>query len=165
MRIFRTDGRTRVNKKVPIPTKVGGPKIDQSFQAARFLMENYNKPLRRDVSSTSGGLLMYIKKGIAAKPVKMKITYDMFQFISITLHLKTSKWLLISLYRPEYVKIPAFFEQLDGIIVENSKLFSNIIIIMGRGVRIQDTNRTPGCLLYTSPSPRDRSLSRMPSSA
>ena len=23
----------------------------------------------------------------------------------------------------------------------------------------------PGCLLYTSPSPRDRSLSRMPSSA
>ena len=26
-------------------------------------------------------------------------------------------------------------------------------------------NKVPSCLLYTSPSPRDRSLSRMPSSA
>ena len=35
-------------------------------------------------------------------------------------------------------------------------------------VRIGDTNRfnlAAGCLLYTSPSPRDRLLSRMPSSA
>ena len=28
-----------------------------------------------------------------------------------------------------------------------------------------ETTPTKGCLLYTSPSPRDRSLSRMPSSA
>ena len=27
------------------------------------------------------------------------------------------------------------------------------------------TNKTPGCLLYTSPSPRDKRQSRMPSSA
>ena len=104
-------------------------KIDQSFPTAQFLMENYNKPLRKDISSTSGGLLMYIKKGIAARPVKMKLGDDKFQFISITLHLKTSKWLLISLYRPEYVKIPEFMEQLNNIIIENSKLYSNVIIM------------------------------------
>ena len=31
--------------------------------------------------------------------------------------------------------------------------------------KIEDANRPLSCLLYTSPSPRDRSLSRMPSSA
>ena len=30
---------------------------------------------------------------------------------------------------------------------------------------VPTTDRSKGCLLYTSPSPRDRSLSRMPSSA
>ena len=33
------------------------------------------------------------------------------------------------------------------------------------GVRYFDTARVYGCLLYTSPSPRDRQKSRMPSSA
>ena len=37
---------------------------------------------------------------------------------------------------------------------------------IGRGEPIKDTARVlSSCLLYTSPSPRDRSISRMPSSA
>ena len=32
-------------------------------------------------------------------------------------------------------------------------------------IAIVDTNHSPDCLLYTSPSPRDRTRSRMPSSA
>ena len=34
-----------------------------------------------------------------------------------------------------------------------------------RGLQAERTNAPISCLLYTSPSPRDRSLSRMPSSA
>ena len=34
-----------------------------------------------------------------------------------------------------------------------------------RAPQFQIDSRYDGCLLYTSPSPRDRSLSRMPSSA
>jgi len=33
------------------------------------------------------------------------------------------------------------------------------------GARVTITNKATGCLLYTSPSPRDLSTSRMPSSA
>ena len=33
------------------------------------------------------------------------------------------------------------------------------------GAVLKDELESAGCLLYTSPSPRDRSLSRMPSSA
>ena len=31
--------------------------------------------------------------------------------------------------------------------------------------RVEERNKEKGCLLYTSPSPRDATLSRMPSSA
>ena len=40
---------------------------------------------------------------------------------------------------------------------------SNYDYSWGMNIRNKDTTST--CLLYTSPSPRDRSLSRMPSSA
>ena len=91
-------------------------------------MDGYNKPLRKDVSSTSGGLLVYIKKGIAAKPMKLKASDDL-QVMAISLHLKSSKWLLITLYRPEHMKIPAIMDCLEDTVVANSKSYSNIIIL------------------------------------
>ena len=47
-----------------------------------------------------------------------------------------------------------------------SKLGISIVIIHGGGPRIKrELDKSNICLLYTSPSPRDRLLSRMPSSA
>ena len=40
-----------------------------------------------------------------------------------------------------------------------------IVLDRDHVVRIQEHTRSQGCLLYTSPSPRDRQKSRMPSSA
>ena len=39
------------------------------------------------------------------------------------------------------------------------------LIVVDLGVAFPDMDSSPGCLLYTSPSPRDGLLSRMPSSA
>ena len=47
-------------------------------------------------------------------------------------------------------------KSLDKCSIENKKIFA-IVATLGTTVR--------GCLLYTSPSPRDRYISRMPSSA
>ena len=44
----------------------------------------------------------------------------------------------------------------------NAKLPLPPMLMFDRITEINDNN---GCLLYTSPSPRDRSVSRMPSSA
>jgi len=41
----------------------------------------------------------------------------------------------------------------------------NAIFAVGQKVDVQGTTIGKGCLLYTSPSPRDRTRSRMPSSA
>ena len=54
-----------------------------------------------------------------------------------------------------------------------SKIDIAYIPVVGRGLQIEiicalhgiETNMMMSCLLYTSPSPRDKSSSRMPSSA
>ena len=74
-------------------------------------------------------------------------------------------------------------KELEGYIKDNkwySHLYSHLAAVEGELQRqvailenlpkakiedIKDTEKLYDCLLYTSPSPRDRSLSRMPSSA
>ena len=59
-----------------------------------------------------------------------------------------------------------------GLIVTHEKEFEGNIVIrnglidlIGAGIEIPKDARIWDCLLYTSPSPRDQCLSRMPSSA
>ena len=40
-----------------------------------------------------------------------------------------------------------------------------VMIIVGSGIMAENLTNDNACLLYTSPSPRDRQKSRMPSSA
>ena len=47
----------------------------------------------------------------------------------------------------------------EGLLLESNKLY------LGRTVEYTETHNLIPCLLYTSPSPRDLSTSRMPSSA
>ena len=42
---------------------------------------------------------------------------------------------------------------------------NDIAIVQGNDIRMKNDERVVICLLYTSPSPRDRTRSRMPSSA
>ena len=57
--------------------------------------------------------------------------------------------------------------QTDVLIDEEFENFSDTVRIIAREnrVKINNIERIDDCLLYTSPSPRDRTRSRMPSSA
>ena len=48
---------------------------------------------------------------------------------------------------------------------ERGWLSSSVVTLNGSGEVIDGQHRVKACLLYTSPSPRDRQKSRMPSSA
>ena len=69
-----------------------------------------------------------------------------------------------------YKALTAIYQP-DAVFVErNSKDYSLTREILSRlshvpVYEIDDLGQLENCLLYTSPSPRDRSLSRMPSSA
>ena len=49
--------------------------------------------------------------------------------------------------------------------MEEAAKHGNIIVLATKGSANEEAINIMGCLLYTSPSPRDRTRSRMPSSA
>ena len=62
--------------------------------------------------------------------------------------------------RLTYLDSGATSQKPEVVINEMSNVYSNINANVHRGTYVLSS-----CLLYTSPSPRDRSVSRMPSSA
>ena len=62
--------------------------------------------------------------------------------------------------RDGLVQEPAFAE-----LISQTKAIPLVIQLLGTNIHITNTALLYNCLLYTSPSPRDRTRSRMPSSA
>ena len=73
----------------------------------------------------------------------------------------------VSIVIPTYNRLPILEKCLFAL--ENQKLNTNIsnyeVIVVDDGSTDGTTSWINNCLLYTSPSPRDRQKSRMPSSA
>ena len=62
--------------------------------------------------------------------------------------------------KPRYTKENGGHPELQEIIVQHESVYAEIITLV-----VNQIDRFRSCLLYTSPSPRDLSTSRMPSSA
>ena len=75
-------------------------KLDSFFPNAQFLMPGYKTPYRLDVSDTSGGLMVYVKKGLPSLQLTSFSIPKDIQIIPIKIRLKNMKWLIISIYRP-----------------------------------------------------------------
>ena len=102
-------------------------KIDNSYPSSQFIINGYKAPFRIDISKHSGGILVYIKEDIIAKPLKCTLTKDL-QIIPIELNLRKQKWILIPVYRPERTHEVTFLNSITKILQKHSKL-NNIIII------------------------------------
>ena len=72
---------------------------------------------------------------------------------------------LIETKRQEVTLTYFEFSTIAALIIFAEAKIDLAILEVGLGGRLDSVNVVDNCLLYTSPSPRDRSLSRMPSSA
>ena len=91
-------------------------KIDESFTNAQFQIKSYKTPYRLDKSDTSGGILVYVKKGLPSNRLKVFNIPDDIQIVTIEIVLKNSKWLVISIYRPPNQKLEYFLRTLSEIL-------------------------------------------------
>ena len=55
-----TDFQEMINGNVDV-VSIAETKIDASFPSAQFVLEGYHSPYHLDISSRSGGILVYIK--------------------------------------------------------------------------------------------------------
>ena len=75
-------------------------KLDRLYPNLQFVIPDYHKPLRMDVSSRRGGLLVYIKSSLPSKMLtKFKLPNNI-QIIPFELNLRKDKWLFVSIYKP-----------------------------------------------------------------
>ena len=98
------------------------------------------------------------------------IKYLLVALLSIALTI-----LYLDQYAPIIVEVPEkvsqrmeieFSKEIERRPVQKiEKKAKNVIILIGDGMGINQITAYKICLLYTSPSPRDRTRSRMPSSA
>ena len=103
-------------------------KLDSSFPLKQFGLRGFKSPYRLDINSRSGGLLVYVNEDIPSRRLnQLKIPSDI-QLIPIEINLKKQKWLLLSIYRPQWCKENYFLAQLSLVIDHYTKYIPNLII-------------------------------------
>ena len=134
----------------------------------RELREDYNKKGVRDFSSQLIGQIAALSAGL--KPYKSlqgdslseKFSPERGQLLLMLVNSDLSD----STYQKIYSVTDFSFADLSGYILSNANLEgAHLFNANFYGTNLFNANLKNACLLYTSPSPRDATLSRMPSSA
>ena len=86
-----------------------------------------NPPYRKDISSTSGGLLTYVRNDIPSRQLfDFKFPTDI-QILAVELNLRKTKWLLLNIYRPPSQSLIYFLSHLADAILYYSRYESVLI--------------------------------------
>ena len=102
-------------------------KLDVSFPSSQFLIPQFKRPYRLDISEDSGGLLTYVREDIPSRLLtEFKFPKDI-QILAIELNLKKAKWVLFNIYRPPKQNTSYFLECLSDAITYYSK-YQKILI-------------------------------------
>ena len=88
-----------INKNVDVLV-IAETKLDGTFPKQQFVLEGYKEPYRLDVTSNSGGILVYINEQFRSKIVTSLSIPGNIQTIPIEINLRNKKWLLLPIYRP-----------------------------------------------------------------
>ena len=80
-------------------------KLDPLFPNSQFLIPGFHKPVRMDVGTRRGGLLVYIKSSLPSKILAKFKLRNNIQIIPFELNLRKGKWLFVSIYKPPLHKV------------------------------------------------------------
>ena len=115
-------------------------KLDDSFPDSNFLIPGYSSPFRLDVSSTSGGILVFIKETVPSKLLKKIDIPSNLQILPIEINLRKSKWLILPIYKPPSITENYFLEHMNRIIEYYSSEYDNILTLGDFNMEISSNN-------------------------
>jgi len=125
--------RDLASKVLPDILVLAETKIDKHFKDSEFILDGYYRPLRKDFSSSSGGLIQYVRNGIIHSH-KPEFELSNFESISTEFTFNKQKWLCLSFYRTERNQnkkenIVNFFQQLNKSLEQISLKYENFILM------------------------------------
>ena len=118
-------------------------KLDSSFRSGQFMINGFRQPIRLDVSSNSGGLLVYIRNGIISKQFKdLEIPSDI-EIVPVEINIRKQKWLLLPVYRNPSQNQTYFVDNISRIIDRYSASRENLLILGDFNMEVNDTALVP----------------------
>ena len=82
-----TDFQEIINRNKDVISLVE-TKIDASFPSVQFIFEGYHWLYRLDISSKSGGILVYVKFSVPSRCLSCEDLYDSIQAVPFGIHLR-----------------------------------------------------------------------------
>ena len=104
-------------------------KLDNSFPEGQFILDGYKKPYRLDVSTSTGGLLTYVKSNLPSRQLTSVPVPCDIQCILIEINLRKQKWLLLSIYRNPSQNLRYFLNGISSLLDYYSTTYENIVIL------------------------------------
>ena len=101
-------------------------KIDASFPKSQFLIQGYSEPQRLDRTSNGGGLLLYIRSDIPAKP--LPLISNNIECLMTEIRISNKKWLLCGIYNPLKSQIKTFLSVFEENLCYYLSSYDNLLI-------------------------------------
>ena len=98
-------------------------KLDPSFPNSQFLIPGFHEPMRLDITSKRGGMLVYIKSSLPSRIFSNCKLPENSQVIPFELNLGKDKWLFVSIYNPPLQSNNYFLDTLNDLLAFYSGIY------------------------------------------
>ena len=124
-----TDLRLVMERCLPDVLVIEETKLNSDFKTEIFLINNYQKPIRRDRNEFGGGLMQFVRKGVVSNRISTFESPAIEIFCSDLMVCK-KRWAIFSIYRPSVSSnLELFFRELSSCLNAALDKYDNVMII------------------------------------
>ena len=84
---------TMINGNIDI-FMISETKLDETFPAAQFYLQDFCDPYRSDCNRNGGGIMLYIREDIPSRLIEKKLRNNS-EYFFVEINLRKKKWLLL----------------------------------------------------------------------
>ena len=103
-------------------------KFDLSFPNSQFLILGFHEPMRLDITSKRGGMLVYIRFSLPSRLMSNFKLPENIQVIPFELYLRKEKWLFVGIFKSPLQSNIYFLDTLNDWLDFYSGIYDNKVV-------------------------------------
>ena len=123
-------------------------KLDNTFPSQQFAIEGYATPFRLDKSSSSGGVIIYVRGDIPCRQLFYRPVENNIEGILLEVNLRKSKWLIFGGYNNNKSNIDNFLGYLGPILDHFMSTYENILLLGDFNSETKEKSMAEFCDIY-----------------